>query len=545
MEKNTVRDLTIIIPLFIIFSIASSLLSYMRYITFHSTVFDLGVSSDLIKNALTSPIVYNKLIYFLMYPLYSLFPSEIGLMVFQDVLVSAGVFPVYFIGRKLVNNHNYSLLLSLIWLFYFPLAGVEWFDFHFIALFPTIFLTGYCLILYDKFKSSLVFILLAITTDYLAPVIVVFYLIILAIRHKKVPKYYYAIIITLVAIPFITVNIVYPSYTLQLLNISSIIKNPSIITSSLFRKILYFILDTLPVLFISFFVPEALLILSYAGLVFAHNYFPYYQPIFYQYPALIAPGIFIAAAVFIGKHEKVNFHHINMKKFITVAFAVAIITWFLFTPYGNLATDNNHDMGIANYLAMGHYETYSNIHYTEYDMELQSMINSIPEGSSVAIQNNMPQLVQFYNYTLPVNGYNGTPQYIIADPHSSWFYNLGITSNAVTDTLSLVNHKLNSEDYGILMEESGMALLEKNYKGNTTNFVPYKTTAFNNANINFMAPGEYTINISHNITISSEQQTFSANSDNGIVSFHLNEYLTGITVTTAQNGTFTITQIRP
>ena len=101
MEKNTGKDIAIIIPVFIVFSIASSLLSYMRYITFHSTVFDLGVSSDLIKNALTSPVVYNKLIYFLMYPLYSLFPSQIGLMVFQDVLVSAGVFPVYFIGGNL------------------------------------------------------------------------------------------------------------------------------------------------------------------------------------------------------------------------------------------------------------------------------------------------------------------------------------------------------------------------------------------------------------------------------------------------------------
>ena len=545
MEKNTARDLTIIIPLFIVFSFASSLLSYMRYITFHSTVFDLGVSSDLIKNALTSPIVYNKLIYFLIYPIYSLFPSQIGLMVFQDVLVSAGVFPVYFIGRKLIKNHNYALLLSLIWLFYFPLAGVEWFDFHFIALFPTIFLTGYCLILYDKFKSSLVFILLAITTDYLAPVIIIFYLIILAIRHKKVPKYYYAIIITLILIPFIGVNIIYPSYTFQLLNISAILKNPSIITASLFRKILYFVLDTLPVLFISFFVPEALLILPYAGLVFAHNYFPYFQPIFYQYPALIAPGIFIAAAVFIGKHEKVNFHHINMKRFITVAFAVAIITWFLFTPYGNLATDNNHDMNVANYLSMGHYDTYSNIHYTVYDRELQSMINSIPEGSSVAIQNNMPQLVQFYNYTLPVNGYNGTPQYIIADPYSSWFYNLGISSNAITDTLSLVNHKLNSTDYGILMEESGMVLLEKNYKGNTTEFVQNKVTAFNNANINFLAPGEYIINISHNITISSAQGTLVETSNNGSVSLHLNEYLTGITVTTSQPGTFPLTQIHP
>ena len=73
------------------------------------------------------------------------------------------------------------------------------------------------------------------------------------------------------------------------------------------------------------------------------------------------------------------------------------------------------------------------------------------------------------------------------------FYNLEISSNTVTDTISLVNHKLNSGEYGILIEESGMMLLAKNYKGNTTDFVPYKTTAFNSASMNFMPPGNQTI----------------------------------------------------
>ena len=44
-------------------------------------------------------------------------------------------------------------------------------------------------------------------------VIVVVYLILLAIRHKKVPTYYYAIIITLIAIPFIVaINILSKGY---------------------------------------------------------------------------------------------------------------------------------------------------------------------------------------------------------------------------------------------------------------------------------------------------------------------------------------------
>ena len=84
----------------------------------------------------------------------------------------------------------------------------------------------------EKFKSSLFFILLAITTDYLATVIVIFYLITLGIRHKKVPKYYYSLIIILILITFMGVNLTDPSYTLQFLNISAILKNPSILTAN-------------------------------------------------------------------------------------------------------------------------------------------------------------------------------------------------------------------------------------------------------------------------------------------------------------------------
>ena len=63
MEKNIKKDLIIIIPLTIVFMVLSSVISYLKYITFHADVYDLGVSSDLIKNAFIYPIVYNKIIY--------------------------------------------------------------------------------------------------------------------------------------------------------------------------------------------------------------------------------------------------------------------------------------------------------------------------------------------------------------------------------------------------------------------------------------------------------------------------------------------------
>ena len=90
MDKKDKLGLAIVSVFTTIFSIASSILSFMKYISFHDTVFDLGVSSDLIKNATSSPVQYQKLIYFLMFPVYHFFPSQIGLMVFQDAFICAG-----------------------------------------------------------------------------------------------------------------------------------------------------------------------------------------------------------------------------------------------------------------------------------------------------------------------------------------------------------------------------------------------------------------------------------------------------------------------
>ena len=104
MQKQTKLDIIIVSAFTILFSILSSIISYLKYISFHDSVYDLGVSSDLIKNALSDPVAYNKLIYFLIFPIYHFFPSQIGLMVFQDSFICAGSIPLYFIAKKVIEN---------------------------------------------------------------------------------------------------------------------------------------------------------------------------------------------------------------------------------------------------------------------------------------------------------------------------------------------------------------------------------------------------------------------------------------------------------
>lgn len=525
MDRKTERDLVIVAFFTLLFSIASSVLSYRKYISFNDSVYDLGVSSDLIKNALTSPIAYNKLIYFLMFPVYHFFPSQIGLMVFQDSFICAGSIPLYFISRKIIENRKYSIIISLLWLLYFPLAGVEWFDFHFMALFPPLFLIGYAFLVYGKYRESLIFMYLAGITDLLAPVILIFLIIVLVIKKTKAPKYYlYSIIIPIIAVLAIVI-IKDPSYIFGFINLHSLYSNPGILYSDLNRKVLYFLLAGIPLGLISFIVPEVLLIIPYMGLVFAHNYIPYFQPILYQYPALIASGMFIAF-IYGLKRILSSKLKVQLKHIMPVVIAITVITWLLFTPYGNLITNDNSGIPYANEISMGNYDSYSSITYSIEDRQLSSMMMKIPEGSSVAIQNNMPQLVQSYNYVLPCNGYNASPQYIITDPYSIWFYNVDLSPNSYTNTLSLVNEKLNSGDYGILYEESGMMLMEKNFNGTPLKFIPYETKAMNGSIINFIPPGTYSVQSEVNVTLVSDEGIFDIVSDNGYGHFSIEKYIT-------------------
>ena len=153
------------------------------------------------------------------------------------------------------------------------------------ALFPTLFLIGFAFLVYGKYKESLIFMYLAGITDLLAPVILIFLVIILIIKKVKIPKYYlYMIIIPIIAV-LVIVTVKDPSYIFGFINLHSLYANPGILYSSLNRKISYFVLAGIPLGLISFIVPEAILIIPYMGLVFAHNYIPYFQPVLYQYPA--------------------------------------------------------------------------------------------------------------------------------------------------------------------------------------------------------------------------------------------------------------------
>lgn len=154
----------ILFSFYLLYGTFWSIITVMRYLAFNSGVFDLGVSSQLLYSVTESKfllyqngeptIAMNKLIYIPMGFLYSIDPDPKILLIFQSFYIPLAMFPLFGISRHYLNDDGLALLISLTYIFYYPLGGVNWFDFHFMALFPTLFLTGFYFYLKENYRMS-------------------------------------------------------------------------------------------------------------------------------------------------------------------------------------------------------------------------------------------------------------------------------------------------------------------------------------------------------------------------------------------------------
>ena len=560
MKYNNKIQLIIIIIAFILNSILYSYLSVMKYFAFNANVFDLGVSSEAIYNVFhggliatvadPKPIFMNKLIYLLIAPFYYLYPHEWVLLIFQSIWLSFGIIPLYLIASNFLSKNN-SVLFSLSYLFYYPLYGAYFFDFHFMALFPTFFLISIYFLFKNKYKTSILFIFLSAITDLLAPVIIglfsLAYLLMYYRKLNRIKKEYFITIFSISLIIFIIANLYYGIDVTTGYTGTTVTPVLSIYKDSLPAKILFIFRITFPLLFLSFFGFEwFLLVIPFYLLFFISGNSFYGDTLLYQYPSLYASGIFLSALFGIKNIgnmkyiKKLNFKKINTKKVLSVILILNIVLAIFFTPAGSSMVNQNSNTSIREMITGSnlYYNEPNCINYNINDKYLNDMIKLIPLHSSVLIQNNMPQLTQKYNWQLPADANN--PKYIITDPYSSAFNVPQISNKTMINTF---NSYYKSGNYGIYAEINGMILLKQNYNNTPIKFIPLKYSINVNSHrlnaTNFLAPGQYNTNISFNnsyngnltVVLSGKDYnyTISNKSDYNIV-IPVNMYLHGFTI---------------
>ncbi len=118
-------------------------LSLARYYGFN-TGGDLGNMSQSIWSATQGePLLFTlegvrvsrlarhvELIYFLLTPLYALFPSPAALLVVQSALYAVGALPLFFLARRRLRSDGAGIALALIYLFYPVAQTAVLYDFH-------------------------------------------------------------------------------------------------------------------------------------------------------------------------------------------------------------------------------------------------------------------------------------------------------------------------------------------------------------------------------------------------------------------------------
>lgn len=479
-----------------------SVYAYLRYASFNSYVFDLGVSSQLLYGVTHGSglsfanLVPNKLIYIPMGFIYGIHPYPPSLEYFQSFWLALGSLPLYYIVKKRTGERGASAAIAFSYLIFYPLGGVYWFDFHFMALFPTFILLSFYFRETGRLKSAFVSGLLAAITDFMAPLVLIFYglFIIIENRHSQTDKKsenYLGIAFVAAGIGIFSLVVAYYGYAYFLSYASGSITVPApfSLNSTISYRIHFFFWLFLPVLFLIFLAPEALLLmLPYAAFALVNQYTPYVSTMYYQYPALTAPLLFYALALGLQRIKSINVRKLRKitAKISGIAYAVLAVNIalaLLFTPAGNGFLNVSMPSGLEYGLTGQHggYYTDNLIQVHSYDTNISQIISLIPQGSRVLIQNNMAQMTSRYNWTLPDlmnNSSENLPEYVLADPYNRAFYTTYFTSNYHDNMAYYVSNFITGGDYGIYASEDGIVLLKKGFGLDPVRYSPADLNLF-------------------------------------------------------------------
>jgi uncharacterized membrane protein len=155
-----------------------SVLSVLRHVTYHSFGPDLGIFDQVFWNTTKGRILESTMslvqaqphsyladhfspVYLLLMPAYALIPSPETLLVIQTLSLALGVWPLYLLARLKLEPGFQRLNWVLVYFLFLPLAFINLFDFHELAL--AVLPLGFAIYFLEKGRRGLFLISLAST----------------------------------------------------------------------------------------------------------------------------------------------------------------------------------------------------------------------------------------------------------------------------------------------------------------------------------------------------------------------------------------------
>ena len=522
--KLTKRDFPFLILISFVYSMFVVIwihIDFERLYHLNVAVLDLGVAAERVWLPLHSSIGLMSLLYNIFYG--SIIPYMLSplsylqglkqLLIVQAIFIWASVFPIYFISRHFGLNRPVSSIIAMSYFLYFPIAGLNYFDFHMIAFFPFLFLLAYAFYLYSYYKVSLILFILTVLSKYpFAAFVLIFGFVelisILLINGKngiKLKTFWFSLILLLFAAFSLGLgfylSLLGPNTTATIFHVSSGNLPLSLGYISITLLLLFG-----PVLFKPIFnLKWFLLFTPYIGLMIVAHQSAYMFPSLFsdQYSASFVVFIFLGLIESISNLKKKEISMVAIKtvtiqklpsvsgttRQVVTIFILLLLLSLAFQPWSPLIKENS--------LMSDQYSIFQGPFFNESTyLTLANEAKLIPQNNPyVLVPNNIPeayprQLINgpynigelligfpppvFQNITLS-QAVNNSYHYILGNGSIvnipidyAWgtvFAPADYSKSGYQNMLQMMNVMLESNHYGILAESNSTLLIERNYTG--------------------------------------------------------------------------------
>jgi uncharacterized membrane protein len=500
-------------------------ISIERFYALHAAVADLGYNMELLWNQtqVGVPSLTQYLEYVAYYPVatilspLSLADSYPLLLFVQSAALGLAALPLYLIAKDKLKLGPAAYLISAAYLLYFPLAGLNWFDFHIEAFFIPLFLTGYFLITRGRIRLGAALILLSGGTTYPYMILVVLFSVI-CVGEFLVQRY---LLQRVVSSEGLRVFILLAISSASILAYQHWLFNANLHGGSLSVPVNNR-LEVLALVFVPLGLFPlgswrwSLMVLPFAALILTNPCNCYsFPPIFTeQYSALFIPFVFLGtidtirflgekiSKLSVGEHVRVRaiprrLHRPDQRLISLTLTSGVVLTVLLyasiFEPYGPY---NDYTPDAFNLASQ------TRINWTIYD-DLEQLAHVVPKTTPyVLFQNDMPELLPrplAYDNTPLTTGFDSWENATLTDASSGYFpliqpygppvearilYSVGNPWSpdfpySPVPGISMYNFTrvlYDSGDYGVLGEVDGMLALERGYDANPEAYAPYSAT---------------------------------------------------------------------
>ena len=504
----------------IIYIVIWSYISVERILSLQATYFDLGSFMERLWSVanirwnFTSfmSVFSNTGLQFFMFPI-AYFHSYMLIVTIQSAAIGLCTFPIYGISRLIIKSKSISVLISISFLIYFPIAGSNYFDVHFQSFFPILFISGYYFYLKKNYKLSILLFFLSGTVRYpyfIFPGLFALIGIVETVLNGRSnyksnnielrDRVFYFTSIFIISGVFLLIRFITAG------TFTNVIITSTAGSYDFWDRIITVIMLFGPLLFLPFLSKRWILFfIPMLYLIFFGPTIYYFPMIFHdQYALIIYPFIYLGLidgisllkgapkvtdnglrktlkfqSFFKGEPKKVLF-------MIACVFLIIILLDTAFEPYGPLNSTSPANYGL---------NQSRNINITEFNA-LSNAIKLIPSNNPyVLTQNNIIEL--FPRTTIPPDKITSVPliagmlnigqnltlkeieqnkipfdtgygttytniDFVLADVNSSWY---NFDSYGYPSMSTLISELYSSGYYGIVAEDQGIILLQRDYKG--------------------------------------------------------------------------------